>query len=108
MRSSAQSVQRYPLTLMLGTEANLRLLRELSRHGGQLSAPALVARTGLAKTSVWAGLAQSRKSLQAKFFYDAEGYHQDYARRHPDDLYIVYYDAPKVEHLKQQFPELYR
>jgi predicted nucleotidyltransferase len=56
-RSAAQSVQRYPLTLMLGTEANLRLLRELSRHGGQLSAPALVARTGLAKTSVWAGLA---------------------------------------------------
>jgi len=45
------------LTRILGTEANVRLLRELSRHGGQLSAPSLVARTGLAKTSVWAGLA---------------------------------------------------
>lgn len=56
-RSAAQSVQRYPLTLMLGTEANVRLLREISRHGGQVSAPDLVARTGLAKTSVWAGLA---------------------------------------------------
>jgi peptide-methionine (S)-S-oxide reductase len=41
-------------------------------------------------------------------FYAAEGYHQDYARRHPNDLYIVYNDAPKVEHLQQQFPELYR
>ena len=56
-RSSPQSAQRYPLTRILGTEANVRLLRELSRHGGQLSAPSLVARTGLAKTSVWAGLA---------------------------------------------------
>ncbi len=43
--------------------------------------------------------------LQA--FYPAEAYHQDYATRHPDQLYIVYNDAPKVAHLKQQFPELY-
>jgi len=56
-RSAAQSAQRYPLTAILGTETNIRLLRELSRHGGQLAAPTLVLRTGLAKTSVWAGLA---------------------------------------------------
>jgi peptide-methionine (S)-S-oxide reductase len=43
-----------------------------------------------------------------KGFYEAEGYHQDYARRHPHDLYIVYNDAPKVEHLQREFPELYR
>jgi peptide-methionine (S)-S-oxide reductase len=43
-----------------------------------------------------------------KAFYEAEGYHQDYARRHPHDLYIVYNDAPKVDHLQKQFPELYR
>ena len=43
-----------------------------------------------------------------KEFYRAEDYHQDYAERHPHDLYIVYNDAPKVEHLQQQFPELYR
>jgi peptide-methionine (S)-S-oxide reductase len=42
-----------------------------------------------------------------KAFYPAEAYHQDYATRHPDQLYIVYNDAPKVAHLKQQFPELY-
>jgi peptide-methionine (S)-S-oxide reductase len=42
-----------------------------------------------------------------KAFYPAEAYHQDYARRHPHDLYIVYNDAPKVTHLQQQFPELY-
>lgn len=56
-RTSPQSAQRYPLTGILGTEANVRLLRELSRHGGQLSAPSLVARSGLGKTSVWASLA---------------------------------------------------
>ena len=42
-----------------------------------------------------------------KSFYPAEAYHQNYATRHPDQLYIVYNDAPKVVHLKQQFPELY-
>lgn len=43
-----------------------------------------------------------------KAFYPAEAYHQDYARLHPNDPYIVYNDAPKVVALKQQFPKLYR
>ncbi len=42
-----------------------------------------------------------------KAFYPAEAYHQNYAALHPNQPYIVYNDAPKVEHLKQQFPELY-
>jgi peptide-methionine (S)-S-oxide reductase len=42
-----------------------------------------------------------------KAFYPAEAYHQDYAKRHPDDPYIAYNDAPKVAHLRQQFPGLY-
>ncbi len=41
-------------------------------------------------------------------FYPAEAYHQDFARLHPDNLYIAVNDAPKVEHLKQLLPELYR
>jgi peptide-methionine (S)-S-oxide reductase len=44
-------------------------------------------------------------ALQA--FYAAEAYHQDYATRHPNNPYIVYNDAPKVAHLKQEFPGLY-
>lgn len=42
-----------------------------------------------------------------KAFYQAEGYHQDYATNHPNNPYIVYNDAPKVAHLHQEFPELY-
>ena len=42
-----------------------------------------------------------------KAFYAAEAYHQDYATRHPDSMYIVYNDAPKVAHLREQFPDLY-
>lgn len=42
-----------------------------------------------------------------KGFYAAESYHQDYARLHPDNLYILINDAPKVAHLEQTFPELY-
>ena len=32
-----------------------------------------------------------------KAFYPAEDYHQNYATRHPDNPYIVFNDAPKVE-----------
>jgi peptide-methionine (S)-S-oxide reductase len=42
-----------------------------------------------------------------KAFYPAEPHHQNYATNHPNDPYIVYNDAPKVAHLRQQFPELY-
>jgi peptide-methionine (S)-S-oxide reductase len=41
-------------------------------------------------------------------FYAAEDYHQDYARIHPNDLYIMINDAPKVTNLKREFPDLYR
>jgi peptide-methionine (S)-S-oxide reductase len=42
-----------------------------------------------------------------KAFYPAEGYHQNYARLHPDSPYIARYDLPKVANLQQQFPQLY-
>ena len=40
-------------------------------------------------------------------FYPAEHYHQDYATLHPNETYIRINDAPKVEALKTQLPELY-
>jgi peptide-methionine (S)-S-oxide reductase len=40
-------------------------------------------------------------------FYPAEAYHQNYATLHPDNPYIAINDAPKVDHLRQQFPDLY-
>ena len=41
-------------------------------------------------------------------FYAAEGYHQDYATKHPYQPYIVINDAPKVENLKKTFPDVWR
>jgi peptide-methionine (S)-S-oxide reductase len=41
-------------------------------------------------------------------FYRAEEYHQDYLKSHTDQPYIVYNDLPKLDHLKKEFPELYR
>jgi peptide-methionine (S)-S-oxide reductase len=43
-----------------------------------------------------------------KGFYVAEAYHQNFAALHPDNTYIAYNDAPKVAHLKQWLPALYR
>jgi peptide-methionine (S)-S-oxide reductase len=41
-------------------------------------------------------------------FYPAEAYHQDYLVHHPNQLYIVINDQPKVAALKKQFPTEYR
>jgi peptide-methionine (S)-S-oxide reductase len=40
-------------------------------------------------------------------FYAAEDYHQDYLAHHPENMYIVINDLPKLAQLKKQFPDLY-
>lgn len=42
-----------------------------------------------------------------KKFYDAEAYHQNYMRKNPDQPYIVQHDKPKIEDLKNKFPDLF-
>jgi peptide-methionine (S)-S-oxide reductase len=41
-------------------------------------------------------------------FYPAEAHHQDYMARHPHEPYIMINDRPKLAHLKERFPQLYR
>jgi peptide-methionine (S)-S-oxide reductase len=41
-------------------------------------------------------------------FFPAEDYHQDFMTRHPGHPYIVYNDLPKIDDLKQLFPDAYR
>jgi peptide-methionine (S)-S-oxide reductase len=43
-----------------------------------------------------------------KAFYPAEDYHQDFLTMNPTYPYIVYNDLPKIDNLKQLFPQLYR
>jgi peptide-methionine (S)-S-oxide reductase len=43
-----------------------------------------------------------------KGFYAAEDYHQDYLVQNPDDSYIRTNDLPKIEALKQVWPDFYR
>ena len=40
-------------------------------------------------------------------FYAAEEYHQDFMARHPNDLYIVIHDRPKIVKYRKVLPELY-
>ena len=41
-----------------------------------------------------------------KAFYPAEDYHQDFMKLNPTHPYIMYWDAPKIAHLEQEFPQL--
>ena len=41
-------------------------------------------------------------------FFPAEGYHQDYLNSNPTAPYIAINDMPKLDNLRQTFPELYR
>jgi peptide-methionine (S)-S-oxide reductase len=47
------------------------------------------------------------KVVPLQAFYPAEAYHQNYAALHPNQPYILFNDAPKVDHLRQEFPALY-
>lgn len=47
------------------------------------------------------------KVVALKAFYEAEGYHQDYAVNHANEPYIAINDLPKVAELRKQLPELY-
>ena len=42
---------------------------------------------------------------EATIFYPAEDYHQDFARRNPNQGYITHIAKPKVEKLIQAFPD---
>jgi len=42
-----------------------------------------------------------------KAFYRGEDYHQDFALKNPGNSYIQICDLPKIEALKQQFPEYF-
>jgi peptide-methionine (S)-S-oxide reductase len=42
-----------------------------------------------------------------KAFYPAEEYHQNYMARHPNDIYIVFNDRPKIDKYKRILPDLY-
>jgi peptide-methionine (S)-S-oxide reductase len=43
-----------------------------------------------------------------KEFYPAEAYHQDYLTLHPHQPYIAINDLPKIQALKELFPDSYR
>ena len=43
-----------------------------------------------------------------KGFYPAEGYHQDFIAKNPDNPYVVFNDLPKIRDLKRLYPEYYQ
>ena len=41
-------------------------------------------------------------------FYAAEEYHQHFVQRNPAYPYVVFNDLPKLKHLREQFPQLFK
>jgi peptide-methionine (S)-S-oxide reductase len=46
--------------------------------------------------------------IESGGFFPAEAYHQDYARKHPHEPYILINDHPKVAALKAKYPAFWR
>jgi predicted nucleotidyltransferase len=61
-RSLPQSYIRNPVTHIFGVDSNIRVLRELVRHGGGLSSSTISRQSGLSRSSVWLAL-QALQSL---------------------------------------------
>jgi peptide-methionine (S)-S-oxide reductase len=60
----------------------------------------------LTKAKTWPKPIVTR--IESGEFYPAEEYHQDYMQKNPDSGYIRRFDVPKVQALKQYFPNIYR
>jgi peptide-methionine (S)-S-oxide reductase len=41
-------------------------------------------------------------------YFLAESYHQDFVEKNPTNRYVAMFDLPKLDHLKKQFPQLYK
>lgn len=61
----------------------------------------------LRASRVWGGSIVTRVEAYRAFF-PAETYHQDFMSKNPSHGYIVRWDRPKVQALRQRFPEHYK
>ena len=60
----------------------------------------------LGKAKSWRAPIVTR--IETGAFFAAETYHQDYMANNPNSGYILRFDVPKVQALKQMFPNIYR
>lgn len=61
----------------------------------------------LRASAVWGGPVVTRVESYRQFF-PAEGYHQDFMAKNPNHGYIQAWDQPKVQALRQRFPDQYK
>ncbi len=59
----------------------------------------------LKEQNVYEGGSISTEVTEFTVFYDAEDYHQDYERKHPDNSYIVNISVPRLNRFKKNFRE---
>ena len=92
---------RYPLSRILGTDARLRVLRELAEHGGLLTATDLIQRTRLAPQSVRNALALLEECGVVERFGGARGASVQLAKDHPlIPSLVALFDAERARVLR--------
>jgi predicted nucleotidyltransferase len=83
MRPLPQSYLRYPLSTLLGSEASVRVLRELTLHGAELTTTLLARRIGVTDQSVRNVLDVLRQTGLVKVYGQGRAVSYEIYRDHP-------------------------
>jgi peptide-methionine (S)-S-oxide reductase len=59
----------------------------------------------LKEQNVYEGESITTEVIEFAMFYDAEDYHQDYERKHPNNSYIMNISVPRLNRFKKNFGE---
>lgn len=90
-----------------GPDVGTQYRNALVPLGDEQYAVAVAYLAQLRASRVWGGPIVTRIEAHRQFF-PAEGYHQDFMRNNPNHGYIVRWDRPKVQALRQRFPDHYK
>jgi predicted nucleotidyltransferase len=101
MRPTVQSYLRYPLSALLGSEASVRVLRELALHGSELTTTLLARRTGVTDQSVRNVLAVLKEAALLRIYGQGRSASYQLDAGHPlaallIDLFVAEHQSAKA------------
>jgi predicted nucleotidyltransferase len=103
-----QSYLRYPLTRLLGTEAAVRVLRELALHGEELTTTLLARRTGITDQSVRNALGTLARAGVLKMYGQGRAAAYQLDARHPVAQLLVALFRSEDQRIKSIYDSIRR